>query len=350
MGSIEQYRGYDQFVAELKERIQRARVKAISLVNAELLSLYWGIGRDILDRQAKEGWGTDVVNRLARDLKSALPGQTGYSPRNLKYMRSFAGLWSMEEVVQAPLAQLSWYHQVALLEKLPSTEVRRWYARKAVEYGWSRNVLVHQIESNLIERQGRASTNFELTLPAPQSDLAKDLFKDPYNLEFLTLREAAHERELEQALIDDLRKFLLELGAGFAFLDRQSHLEIGGADYYTDLLFYHVKLHCYVVIDLKVTEFRPEFAGKMNFYVNAVDDRLRDKSVDNPTIGLILCKTHDKQVVEYALRGNTTPIGVSTYKLGEPEKKALALDEIKNHLAEIDTATIDASAADEQKP
>ena len=213
----------------------------------------------------------------------ALAGQKGYSPRNLKYMRTFASLWENAEIVQAPLAQLSWYHHIALIEKLSTPDERRWYAQKTVQNGWSRNVLVLQIESNLIGRQGQATTNFQLALPSPQSDLAKELFKSPYNLDFLTVSEEAHEREIEQGLIDDMRKFLLELGAGFAFLDRQSHLEVAGEDFYTDLLFYHVKLHCYVVIDLKVTEFRPEYAGKMNFYVNAIDDKLRDKAIDNPT-------------------------------------------------------------------
>jgi predicted nuclease of restriction endonuclease-like (RecB) superfamily len=336
MADIEKFSGYPEFLGTLKERIRSAQVKAAVSVNIELVSLYWQIGRDILGQQARLGWGAGVIERLSRDLKASFPGQTGFSPRNLKYMRKFAELWGDEEVVQRVVARLSWGQNISLMEKLDTQEERLWYARKALENGWSRDVLAIQIETRLIDRQGRAPTNFQQALPPPHSDLAQQVLKDPYNLEFLTLQDAVRERDLEHALVEDLRRFLLELGAGFAFVGRQSRIEVAGDEFFTDLLFYHVRLHCYVVIDLKVGTFKPEYIGKMNFYVNAVDAKLRDNEVDRPTIGLILCKAKKNEVVEFALRGTTTPIGVSTYTLAEPEKKALALEEIKTHLTEVD--------------
>ena len=348
---------YAPLLAEIKARVQTARVKAGLAANRELLALYWEIGRLILDRQRKEGWGTRVIDRLSADLQREFPGQQGFSPRNLKYMRAYAGAWpetaivhqpvaplgeprnaepaivqaplarisaSMSPIVQAPLAQLSWYHHLALIDKLSSPADRLWYAAKTVEHGWSRNVLALQIEAGLHKRQGKAVTNFKTTLPPAQSDLAQGITKDPYLFDFLTLRDDANERSIEEGLVAHVEKFLLELGAGFALVGRQVHLEVGDQDFYLDLLFYHLKLRCFVVIDLKAKDFTPEAAGKMNFYLSAVDDRFRQAG-DQPSIGLILCRSKNRVIAEYALRDMTKPIGVSGYvtQLVESLPKAL---------------------------
>ncbi|OOO33561.1 UNVERIFIED_ORG: hypothetical protein BTE55_09805 [Rhizobium sophorae] len=305
---------YASLLAELKERIRAARVRAAVAVNRELILLYWNIGREILARQTKEGWGARVIDRLATDLRRDFPEMTGLSPRNLKYMRAFADAFPDEEFVQQVVAQLPWGHNLRLVESLKNTEERLWYARQAIENGWSRNVLVHQIESGLYRRQGKALTNFERTLPAPQSDLAQQLIKDPYSFDFLALGPAMSERELEQNLLEHLRSLILELGKGFAFVGSQHHLEVGGQDYYLDLLFYHLRLRCFVVVELKIEEFKPEFAGKMNFYLSAVDDQLRHET-DAPSIGIILCKGKNEVIVEYALRDSTKPMGVAEYRL-----------------------------------
>ena len=289
-------------------------MRAALSVNRELVLLYWQLGQDILTRQRQQGWGAKVIDRLARDLQKEFPDMKGFSPRNLKYMRAFAEAYPNEPIVQEVLAQITWYHNIALIEKLKSPEERLWYAQKTVENGWSRNVLVHQIETGLHRRLGAALTNFDRTLPKPQSDLAQQLLKDPYNFEFLSLGEEVQERDLERALVNHIRDFLLELGVGFAFVGSQYHLEIDGDDFYIDLLFYHLRLRCYVVIDLKMKEFQPEYSGKMNFYISAVDDLLRHPD-DQPTIGIILCRGKKKTVAEYALRDLNKPIGISTYKL-----------------------------------
>lgn len=306
--------GYASLLAELKERIRAARVRAAVAVNRELILLYWNIGRDILARQTQEGWGARVIDRLATDLRRDFPEMTGLSPRNLKYMRAFADAFPDEEFVQQVVAQLPWGHNLRLVESLKSPEERLWYARQAIENGWSRNVLVHQIENGLYRRQGKALTNFARTLPAPQSDLAQQLIKDPYSFDFLALGPAISERELEQNLLEHLRSLILELGKGFAFVGSQHHLEVGGQDYYLDLLFYHLRLRCFVVVELKIEEFKPEFAGKMNFYLSAVDDQLRHET-DAPSIGIILCKGKNEVIVEYALRDSTKPMGVAEYRL-----------------------------------
>ncbi len=303
---------YESFLNDLKGRIQAARTRAALAVNSELVLLYYSIGRDILAKQNTHGWGAKVIDKLTEDLKSAFPDVQGYSTRNLKYMRTFAEAWPDEEIVQAALAQLTWYHNIALVEKIKDAETRLWYAHKAIENGWSRNVLVMQIESRLHERQGKAVANFERTLPAPLSDLAREMLKDPYHFDFLTLHDAAVERDLERGLITHVRQFLLELGAGFAFVGSQYPLSVGEEDFYIDLLFYHLTLRCYVVIDLKMRAFKPEDAGKMNFYLSVVDDTLRHES-DAASIGIVLCKTRDKVVAEYALRGMSQPIGVSEF-------------------------------------
>lgn len=306
--------GYASLLAELKERIRTARLKAAVAVNQELILLYWSIGRDILERQNAEGWGARIVDRLAADLRRDFPEMTGLSPRNLKYMRAFAEAFPDREIVQQVVARLPWGHAVKLIEILKDPEERLWYARQAAEHGWSRNVLVHQIESRLYARQGRALTNFSRTLPAPQSDLARELIKDPYCFDFLALGPDMSERELERGLLDHLRALILELGKGFAFVGSQYHLEVANQDYYIDLLFYHLRLRCFVVIELKIEEFKPEFAGKMNFYLSAVDDQLRHET-DAPSIGIILCKGKNEVIVEYALRDTAKPMGVAEYRL-----------------------------------
>lgn len=306
---------YTSFLRSLKERIRQAQIRAALAVNNELIMLYWQIGRDILSRQQKEGWGAKVIERLAQDLKQEFPNIGGFSPRNLRYMRAFAEAYPDEQFVQRYAAQIPWRHNLVLLDKLKILEERLWYAQKSLENGWSRDVLVMQIETNLYMRQGGAITNFDRTLPGLDSDLAQQLIKDPYNFDFLTLSEDVKERELEKALVERIRDFLLELGIGFAFVGSQYRLEVEGEEYFIDLLFYHLKLHCYIVIDLKVTEFKPEYSGKMNFYISAVNNLLRTE-VENPTLGIILCRSKKKTVVEFALDTVHNPIGVSTYKLG----------------------------------
>jgi predicted nuclease of restriction endonuclease-like (RecB) superfamily len=308
--------GYVSFLDDVKTRIRAAQVKAALAVNAELVLLYWSIGRDILARQKKEGWGAHVIDRLSGDLRSAFPEMQGFSPRNLKYMRAFAGAWPDRRIVQQLAAQLPWFHSCTLLDRVKEPGVREWYARQTIEHGWSRSVLVAQIETGLHKRAGKALTNFKATLAPPHSDLAQQTLKDPYVFDFLTLGPDAQERDLERGLIEHVRDFLLELGVGFAFVGSQVHLDVGGDDFFLDLLFYHLKLRCFVVIDLKVGAFKPEYAGKMNFYLSAVDAQLRTEG-DQPSIGLVLCKEKNKVVVEYALRDMKKPIGVSAYKLLE---------------------------------
>ncbi|MBI3970068.1 MAG: DUF1016 domain-containing protein [Chloroflexi bacterium] len=352
--------GYPALLDELKQRIRAAQLKAAVSVNRELIALYWHIGRSIAERQRTAGWGKSVVDRLAADLQRAFPGMDGFSPSNIWRMRAFYLAWTEVVLVQpvgepsgpsnlaqpvrdldvavppADVTAIPWGHNIILLEKIKDPATRLWYARQTVEHGWSRAVLVHQIESGLIQRQGKAITNFQATLPPPQSDLAQQVLKDPYNFDFLTLAVDARERELEQDLLAHLRKFLLELGAGFAFVGEQHHLEVAGEDFYIDLLFYHLRLRCFVVIDLKMERFKPEFAGKMTFYLSAVDDLLRHKD-DQPSIGLILCKEKNRLVVEYALRDTRKPIGVSAYRLTErlPERLKDSLPTVEQLEAEL---------------
>lgn len=307
---------YGAFLTDLNDRIRAAQVRAALAVNSELVQLYWQIGRDILERQQREGWGAKIIDRLSVDLRREFPEMKGFSSRNLKYMRAFAQAWPDESFVQQVAAQIPWFHNCILIDKLNDPDVRRWYARSTIEFGWSRNILALQIDSALHLRQGQAITNFERTLPEPRSDLVQNLLKDPYNFDFLTLDTAAHERDLERGLLQHLKDFMLELGVGFAFLGSQHHLAVGDEDFYLDLLFYHVKLHCYVVIDLKMGKLRPEYAGKLNFYLSAVDDLLRDPA-DAPTIGLLLCRGTDGSIVEYSLRDIQKPIGVSSFRFTE---------------------------------
>lgn len=324
---------YGTLLNELKERVRSARLTAAVAVNRELVQLYWSIGRDVLARQAREGWGAKVVDRLAADLKAEFPEMRGFSPRNLKYMRSFAEAYPDLEFVQTVSAQLTWSHNTKVLDSVRDPDARRFYLEQAIEHGWSLNVLANQIDSNLYHRQGRALTNFHRTLPAPQSELAQQLMKDPYSFEFLAMAEDMLERDLEKGLLDQLKSLIMELGKGFAFVGSQYHLEVGGQDYYLDLLFYHLKLRCYVVIELKIEEFKPEFAGKMNFYLSAVDDQLRHPD-DQPSIGIILCRTRNAVIVEYALRDSHKPMGVAEYtfaRLPKALKQALpSKDDLKD--------------------
>ena len=304
-----------------------------------MIFLYWQIGSEILERQRSEGWGTKVVERLAKDLKIEFSDVKGFSRSNLLYMRSFAEAYQDEEIVQRSVGLIPWRHNIALLEKLKSPEERIWYAHKALEYGWSRDILVLQIETNLYLRQGGAVTNFQQTMPDIDSDIVQQLTKDPYNFDFLSLTRKAKEQDLERALVERIRDFLLELGVGFAFVGNQYPLVVSGKEYRLDLLFYHIKLHCYIVIDLKMGAFEPEYSGKMNFYVSAIDDILREPS-DNPTIGLILCRSKSKAIVELALKGMEKPIGVASYVLREdlPSELFNSLPTIEQ--LELEMATI----------
>jgi predicted nuclease of restriction endonuclease-like (RecB) superfamily len=306
--------GYDEFLLHLKQRIRTAQVRAVFAVNRELILLYWQIGREILERQRKARWGAKVIEQLAADLHREFPGMSGFSRTNLLYMRAFAEAWPEESFVQQVVGQIPWGHNLRILDLVKKPDERQWYISRTIEHGWSRNVLVHQIESGLYLRQGKAQTNFQATLPAPQSELAQQVLKDPYNFDFLTLAEDAREKELEAGLLEHLRKFLLELGVGFAFIGSQYPLEVGGEDFKLDLLFYHIRLRCFVVIDLKMGSFKPEYAGKMNFYLAAVDDLLRHQN-DQPSIGIILCKSKNAIIAEYSLHDATRPIGVSEYRL-----------------------------------
>ena len=333
-------KSYQTLLADLKQRIRTAQVRAALAVNRELVLLYWGIGKEILARQDHEGWGTKVIDRLAKDLRSEFPGQQGLSPRNLKYMRALAEAWPDEAIVQQVAAQIPWFHNCILLDKVKEPGERLWYVQQTIQNGWSRNVLVMQIETNLHRRQGKAITNFQATLPSPQSDLAQQLLKDPYNFDFLTLAQEAQERDLERGLLAHVQQFLLELGVGFALVGSQVPLEVGGEDFRIDLLFYHLKLRAYIVIDLKMTPFKPEYAGKMNFYLSAVDDLLRHPE-DQPTIGLILCKAKNRLVAEYAIRDIAKPLGVAEFRyleqLPEQLKGTLpSIEEIEAELAKPD--------------
>lgn len=330
--------GYSDWLGELKRRIHSAQQRAALAVNRELVLLYWEIGQDILTRQAIQGWGTKVVDRLAKDLRSAFPEMRGFSPRNLKYMRAFAEAWPDAEFVQQLAAQLPWGHHMVLLDKLPGPETRRWYAAKAIEHNWSRNVLVMQIESRLLERSGKGVSNFTSQLPKAQSDLARESLKDPYRFDFLGLTDEAQEREIENALVKHVTDFLLELGAGFAFVGHQVLLDVGGEEFFIDLLFYHLKLRCYVVIELKSGKFKPEHLGQLGFYMTAIDAQVKHPQ-DGPTIGLLLCKSKNKVVAEYALRDKAQPIGVAEYQLVEslpPELQTNmpSIEQIERELAE----------------
>lgn len=344
---------YAEFLKELKERIRQAQVRAALSVNKELVMLYWQIGLQISEEMNKRGWGATVVDKLSHDLRSAFPEMKGFSPRNLRYMRSFAEAYPDEQFLQQAVAKIPWGHNVRILDYVKDTAERHWYIQRAFEHGWSRDVLVMQIESRLYHRQGKAITNFENILPKLQSDLAQQVLKDPYSFDFLSLDSEAHERDIERSLIDHIQRFLLELGVGFAFVGRQYRMDVADQDFFIDLLFYHLKLRCFFVIELKATEFKPEYAGKMSFYLSAVDDLLRHPE-DQPSIGLILCKTQNKLMAEYTLRDVNKPIGVSAYQLTEalPDKlkgQLPTIEELEAELATVEVVTGEIEASKVQR-
>lgn len=297
----------------IRTRIREARLRAVLVANTNLVRLYWDVGRIILERQARAGWGSRVIDRLSADLRESFPDMRGFSSRNLMYMRSFAAAWPKRAIVQEPLAQLPWYHHIALLEKLDTAGERLWYARRSAVHGWSHNILSLQIEGRAHEREGRAITNFSATLPPEESDLAEQVFKDPYLFDFLGTADLRRERDVERALVDRVQAFLMELGTGFAFVGRQVPLRVGSHDYLIDLLLYHLKLRCYVIVELKVVPFDAAFVGQLNLYLSAADDLLRHPD-DQPSIGLLLCRTRERVVVEYALRHLERPIGVARWR------------------------------------
>lgn len=338
---------YADWLSQLKTRIHTAQQRATLAVNRELTLLYWSIGNDILERQNNQGWGAKVIERLVHDLRVAFPDMKGFSPRNLKYMRAFALAWPGTEFVQQAAAQLPWGHNLVLLDRLNTSDERRWYAAKAIEHNWSRNVLNIQIETHLLERSGKAVSNFQDRLPQPQSDLARESLKDPYRFDFLGLRDEAQEREIESALVKHVTEFLLELGAGFAFVGRQVLLDVGGDEFFIDLLFYHLKLRCYVVIELKGGKFKPEHLGQLGFYLTAVDRQMKSEH-DSPTIGLLLCKSKNKVVAEYALGDKTQPMGIAEYKLleslpAELQTSLPSIEQIERELAGSGISTEDDS-------
>lgn len=304
---------YLSIIENIKSEITAAQYRAAIHVNADMLLLYYDIGCVINEHKS---WGNKFIDNLAADIRIAFPESKGYSVRNLKYMAKFAEIYPDREFVQQVVAQIPWGHNVVLLDKVADAEERNWYIEACRKNGWSRNVLVHQIESGLYQRQALAEkiSNFERRLPSPQSELAVQTMKDPYIFDFIPFKEDMVERDIERALVQDVTKLLLELGTGFAFLGNQYHLNVGGDDFYIDLLFYNLNLRCYVVIELKTGEFKPEYAGQLNFYLSAVDGILK-KDADNPSIGLLLCKSKNDLVAEYSLKDMSKPIGVSEYKI-----------------------------------
>jgi len=337
--------GYIDMRNTIIEKIQKNRLRFAIQVNSGMIELYWEIGNEILKRQKNEGWGAKVIDRLSKDLKDAYPELSGFSPRNLKYMRKFAEYWPDVPIVQQVVAQLPWRSNIILLDKLHDEKTRLWYAQRLLENGWSSNVLDMMITACLIERQGKTVNNFKSSLPQPDSDLARDIFKDPYLFDYIGTGGQRRELEVERSLMDHMEKFLIELGQGFAFVGRQVHLELGGEDFYIDLLFYHLKLRCYVVIELKARKFEPGFVSQLNFYQNVVNDVLRHPD-DKPTIGLLLVKSKNKTVVEYSLDGFVNPIGVAdwqehlTKELPEELKSSLpTIDEIEREL-DIEILTV----------
>ena len=310
--------------------------------NSAMVLVYWDIGRTILEKQQQQGWGAKIIDRLSHDLKSAFPDMSGFSPRNLMFMRSFALAYPESEIVKQLVSQLPWGHIIRLLQKVKDSDVRRWYVKASIEHGWSRNILDLQMKSLAHERQGKAIHNFAVTLPPADSDMAAQVFKDPYLFDFLGTADSRKEREVEQALVDHIQRFLLEMGAGFAFVGRQVLLEVGDQDFRLDLLFYHLKLRCFVVVELKAVPFDPGFVGQLNLYLSAVDDLLRHPD-DKPTIGLLLCKSKNELVAEYALRGFNSPMGVAQWEtrlvetLPEDLKGSLpSIEEIEAELGQED--------------
>lgn len=322
---------YVSWVASVIDDVRNQRIRTALKVSNDMICMYWRIGRSILDMQNREGWGTRVIDRLSCDLIKQFPEMHGFSPRNLKYMRKFAETYDYE-FVQRVVAQIPWRSNIVLMEKLKDNKSREWYASKLLENGWSHNVLELQIQSNLMERTGNSVNNFEVAIPPADSDMVIQTFKDPYLFEFLGTEAPRYEKELEQRLTEHIQEFLLELGQGFSFVGRQVHLDVGGDDFYLDLLFYHLYLRCYIVVELKACEFEPGFVSQLNMYVNAVNRLLRHPD-DKPSIGLLLVKGKNKTVVEYSLTGYTNPLGVSDWQ--EKLNKDI-LNELKSSLPTIE--------------
>jgi len=340
---IKRHREYINWVNELKNLIQKTQVKASISVNRELLGLYWNIGKSISEKAEKANWGSSVVEELSKDLKTEFPNQKGFSRSNLFSMKKWFEFYSKSKIeiekIQQLVGQIPWGHNVVIISKSKSIEEAIFYSSKTIENNWSRSVLLHQIELEFYERQGKAITNFTNTLPVPHSELATETLKDPYKFDFLTLQEKALEKDIENQLVKHITSFLLELGTGFSFVGQQVPVKIDNQDFYIDLLFYHIKLKCYVVVELKAIEFKAESAGKMNLYLSAIDDTLKTK-VENPTIGLLLCKSKSEIIAEYTLRGMTQPIGIAEYEINKAIPR-----EIKAELPtieEIELATIKA--------
>lgn len=304
---------YDSFIHSVIDEVKKRRMQIVLQANQAMLLLYWHIGKTICKKQKEEGWGTKVIDRISRDLQKTFPDMKGFSPRNIKYMKKFATMWQDETIVQRLVAQLPWGTNIVLMDKVASEKERIWYARKALEKGWSRNVLAVQVESNVYGRSGKSLNNFKAALPPEKSDMVAQIFKDPYLFDFFGTDVPRRELDIEKKLTEHIQEFLLELGQGFAFVGRQVHLEVGGDDFYIDLLFYHLKIRCYVVIELKACEFEPGFVSQLNMYQNVVNTLLRHPN-DNPTIGLLLVKGKNKTVVEYSLEGYHNPIGVADWK------------------------------------
>lgn len=310
---LELPKGYDSFLDKLRARVARERIRAVLSANSSMVLLYWDIGHSILERQRKEGWGAKVIDRLSHDLNEAFPDAHGFSPRNLKYMRKFAESWPDRKIVQRTVAQIPWRSNLTLLDKLVDPNLRLWYAKKTLEMGFGKDMLVIQIESGLHLREGAAITNFPSILPPMESDMTAQVFKDPYLFDFLGSADPRRESELEKNLVDHIQKFLLELGQGFAFVGRQVPMEVGGSTFHIDLLFYHLKLRCYVVVELKSGRFEPGHASQLNMYCNVVNDVLAHPD-DKKAIGLLLVKSKNKMVVEYSLAGYTNPISVANWE------------------------------------
>jgi len=304
---------YAETLKALQERIRTAQIKASLSINEKLLELYWDIGKTIVEKQKEEGWGSKVIDRMSKDLKAAFPRMTGLSSRNMLYMKQFAESYPDFAITQQVVAKIPWGHNVILMDRIKDVKKRLWYVHKTIENGWSREVLETWIDSNLYSRQGKAITNFKATMPKAQSDLANEILKDPYHFDFLPMKEDADERAIEEGLVAHMQKLLTELGIGFAFVGRQHKIEVEGEDYLIDLLFYHYKLRRFIVVELKNTAFKPEYAGKMAFYLAAVNATLRHPD-DEPAIGMILCRSGKRLVIEYALSETRKSIGVATYK------------------------------------
>jgi hypothetical protein len=331
---------YKKFLIELKEKVKNSQLKAAVKVNYELLDLYWNLGKEITEKQVKYSWGEAFIPNLSKDLKNEFPNMKGFSIQNLKnirywylfYSKYLIGLQAVSQLknIESKIKSIPWGHNQRIMYKCKNIEEALFYIDKTIENGWSRNVLEHQIDSGLYERIGKSITNFDSKLPKLQSDLAKQIIKDPYNFDFLTIKEEYDERELENALINEITSFLLELGKGFSYMGRQVHLKVGKSDFYIDLLFYHVKLHCYIVIELKTEKLKPEFVGQLNFYITAVDKDIKSKK-DNQTIGILICKDKDDVVAEYSLASISQPIGISKYKINK-----FLNTEYKNNLPSIE--------------